>query len=44
MFFYCFVLRRHEINNLPDSEEDLGVWLRDLFKEKVCIFSVMIHL
>lgn len=27
-------IRRHEINNLPDSEEDLGVWLRDLFKEK----------
>jgi hypothetical protein len=31
--FVC--LRRHEISKMPDSEEELGVWLRDLFKEKV---------
>lgn len=27
-------IRRHEISKMPDSEEELGVWLRDLFKEK----------
>lgn len=27
-------IRRHEISKMPDTEEELGDWLRNLFKEK----------
>lgn len=27
--------RRYEVKDLPDSEEELSEWLRNLFKEKV---------
>ena len=37
MFYkHCLTFcRRYEVNDLPDSEEDLSEWLRNLFKEKV---------
>lgn len=34
--------RRYEVKDLPDSEEELSEWLRNMFKEKVytCIFKM----
>lgn len=34
-YIILFCYRRYKVKDLPDSEEDLSEWLRNLFKEKV---------